>query len=62
VPAEAVIIDNEKVAVSSSEVSNPVAARFAWGSGDTSNLFNLANLPSSSFRTDDWPGDTINNK
>ena len=61
VPAKA-MIDGDKIVVSSSEVKNPVAVRFAWGSGDESNLYNLANLSASSFRTDDWPGDTINNK
>lgn len=57
VPAVA-LIDGNTVIVSSSEVENPVAVRFAWGSADESNLFNLANLPSSSFRTDSWPGET----
>jgi len=61
VPAEATI-DGDSIIVSSGEVKNPVAVRFAWGSGDESNLYNLANLSASSFRTDDWPGDTINNK
>ena len=57
VPAQA-CIDGNKIIVFSSEVKNPVAVRYAWGSADESNLFNLANLPSSSFRTDDWPGVT----
>jgi sialate O-acetylesterase len=57
VPAKAVI-DGNTVIVSSSKVENPVAVRFAWGSADASNLYNTAGLPSSSFRTDDWPGDT----
>jgi sialate O-acetylesterase len=61
VPAEA-LIDGNRIIVSSSEIKNPVAVRFAWNSYDESNLFNIANLSSSSFRTDNWPGDTIDNK
>ena len=44
------------------EVKIPIAIRFAWRNGALPNLFNSAGLPASSFRTDGWPGVTINNK
>ena len=54
VPAKAVI-DGGSIVVGSDEVKEPVAVRFAWGSGDMPNLSNRDGLPASSFRTDDWP-------
>ena len=45
--------------ISSSEVKNPVAVRYAWGTNpDDANLYNSADLPASSFRTDHWKGIT----
>lgn len=62
VPAEAEIIGT-KVVVSSSKVSKPVAVRYAWRNNpEDANLFNKEGLPASSFRTDEWPGITANNK
>ena len=61
VEAEAVI-DGNTVVVSSDKVKHPVAVRFAWSNTDESNLFNKVGLPSSLFRTDDWPGVTIDKK
>ena len=60
-PAQAVI-DKNTVVVSSSEVKKPVAVRFAWSNTAEPNLFNKEGLPASSFRTDDWPAKTLNNK
>lgn len=51
-------IDGDMVVVSSSEVANPVAVRYAWGDSPRCNLFNKDGLPASPFRTDDWPGIT----
>lgn len=52
--AEAVIKGN-KVIVSSPEVPNPVAVRYAWaGNPEEANLRNKEGLPASPFRTDDW--------
>ena len=48
-------IEGDVIIVSSDSVADPVAVRFAWGSGDTPNLSNKDGLPVSSFRTDDWP-------
>jgi sialate O-acetylesterase len=51
-------IEGDTVIVSSSEVPNPVAARYAWQSNPPATLYNGAGLPAVPFRTDDWPGVT----
>jgi sialate O-acetylesterase len=51
-------IVGDKVIVSSPEISNPVAVRYAWADNPECNLYNKAGLPASPFRTDDWPGTT----
>ncbi|KLU02025.1 Sialic acid-specific 9-O-acetylesterase [Rhodopirellula islandica] len=48
-------IDGDTIVGHSDAVTEPVAVRYAWGSGDTPNLSNQDGLPASSFRTDDWP-------
>ena len=52
-PANA-IIDKNTILVSSDEVKNPVAVRFAFENTDEPNLFNKEGLPASTFRTDKW--------
>jgi sialate O-acetylesterase len=52
-PAQA-IISGTKVIVTSSDVTNPVAVRYAWANNPICNLYNGVNLPASPFRTDDW--------
>ena len=52
-PAQAVISGN-KVIVSSSDVTNPIAVRYAWANNPVCNLYNGAKLPASPFRTDNW--------
>jgi sialate O-acetylesterase len=42
--------------VSSSEVPNPVAARYAWQANPKATLFNGAGLPAIPFQTDDGGG------
>lgn len=57
-------IDGSTVVVSSQEVQMPVAVRYAWGKNPVGNLLNSSGLPAIPFRTDDWPGlsiDTRNN-
>jgi sialate O-acetylesterase len=41
--------------VSSAEVAQPVAVRYAWKDWPDYSLANGAGLPASPFRTDDWP-------
>ncbi|MFA5046029.1 MAG: sialate O-acetylesterase [Paludibacter sp.] len=53
VVAKAVIRGN-KVLVSSEDVLNPVAVRFAWDEAAMPNLCNKEKLPASPFRTDSW--------
>jgi len=48
-------IEGETIVVSSSQVSRPVAVRYAWADNPACNLYNSAGLPASPFRTDDWP-------
>jgi sialate O-acetylesterase len=52
-------IDGDTVVVSSENVAQPVAVRYAWADNPVCNLYNKENLPASGFRTDDWPGVTI---
>lgn len=59
--ADAKIVGNT-VVVSSPQVPHPVAVRYAWHINPVCNLYNKAGLPASPFRTDDWPGITVNNK
>lgn len=50
-PAKATIV-RDTVEVSASEVSAPVAVRYAWANVPVGNLFNRAGLPASPFATD----------
>ena len=61
VPAVAKI-DGDAVVVSASGVAKPVAVRYAWLSSPECNLYNKADLPASPFRTDTWPGMTVDAK
>jgi sialate O-acetylesterase len=44
--------------VLSTEVADPVAARYAWQANPLATLYNGAGLPAVPFRTDDWPEST----
>ena len=55
-------IDGNTIVVSSPKVKAPVAVRYGWSSNPEVNLINSAGLPASPFRTDDWPGMTVNMK
>jgi sialate O-acetylesterase len=48
----------DKVEVSSKDVENPVAVRYAWADNPVCNLYNDVLLPVTPFRTDDWKGVT----
>jgi sialate O-acetylesterase len=58
--AEAKIVAPDKVNVRSDAVSEPVAVRYAWADNPVCNLYNDVALPVTPFRTDDWPGVTVN--
>ena len=55
-------IEGDTIVVSLPEVSEPVAARYAWQSFPKATLYNGAGLPAVPFRTDDWPGITERSK
>jgi sialate O-acetylesterase len=54
-PAQAVINRDKTVSVWSEKVPKPVAVRYAFGDCIEGTLFDIAGLPASPFRTDDWP-------
>ena len=56
------VIEGGRVIVSSPEVPNPVAVRYAWANDPKCNLVGWPDLPVCPFRTDMWPGVTIDNK
>jgi sialate O-acetylesterase len=56
-------IMGDKVVVSTEQVKNPVAVRYAWSDAPTdANLYNSAGFPVAPFRTDNWRGITEANK
>lgn len=55
-------IDGDTVVVGSDEVSHLVAVRYGWADSPVCNLYNKEGLPASPFRTDDWPGVTVDEK
>ena len=55
-------IEGDTVVVSSPDVPEPVAVRYAWRDSPDCSLFNKDGLPASPFRTDDWPGATFSNR
>jgi sialate O-acetylesterase len=59
--ADAKIVAKNKVRVSSASVPHPVAVRYAWANNPVANLQDRNGLPVTPFRTDDWPGITVNN-
>ena len=53
--ADAEIISDDTVKITSDNVSEPVAVRYAWAANpEGANLVNSEGLPASVFRTDDW--------
>jgi sialate O-acetylesterase len=60
--AEAKILPDGKIEVSSSNVEQPASVRYAWADNPICNLYSLDDLPLTPFRTDDWPGVTADAK
>ncbi len=57
------MIDGNDVIVWSDKVTRPAAVRYAWKDNpEECNLYNRAGLPANPFRTDDWPGVTVNER
>ena len=53
--ANATIVGNDKVDVSSPSVPKPVAVRYAWADNPVCNLYSKDGLPVTPFRSDDFP-------
>ncbi|HWV75664.1 MAG TPA: sialate O-acetylesterase [Pseudosphingobacterium sp.] len=47
-------ISGDIIAVSSPQVKEPIAVRYAWANNPDAELFNAEGLPAAPFRTDDW--------
>jgi sialate O-acetylesterase len=60
--AQAKILKDGRIEVSSPQVSDPASVRYGWAENPVLNMFNNASLPLTPFRTDDWPGITIDAK
>lgn len=60
--ADAKILKDGRIEVASSEVSDPVAVRYGWAQNPVVNMFDDRGLPLTPFRTDDWPGVTVDAK
>jgi sialate O-acetylesterase len=56
------LIGTEKIEVSSDKVSDPESVRYAWADNPVCNVYSKEGLPLTPFRTDDWPGVTVNVK
>ena len=61
VPATARILSKNQIEVAADSVAKPVAVRFAWADNPVANVQSAEGLPATPFRTDDWPGVTVNN-
>lgn len=61
VHANAKIVDADTVEVFHPNVKNPIAVRYAWADNPVANVQNKEGLPLTPFRTDHFPGVTINN-
>lgn len=55
-------IKGNTVVISSPQVSKAVAVRYGWADNPECNLYSGTGLPASPFRTDTWPGLTVNNE
>ncbi len=56
--ADAKIVGLDKIEVSSKDVKEPVAVRYAWADNPVCNVYSVSLLPLTPFRTDDWKGVT----
>jgi sialate O-acetylesterase len=55
-------VEGNDIVVASKEIKKPVAVRYGWADNPVANLYNKAGFPASPFRTDSWPGVTIDKK
>ncbi len=57
--ANAKITGDDTVEVSHPDVAEPIAVRYNWADNPQGNLYSEAYLPAYPFRSDDWPGITV---
>lgn len=57
--AQAKVLKDGRIEVRSEQVADPVAVRYGWADNPVVNMFNNAGLPLTPFRTDNWPGITV---
>lgn len=62
VNADAKITGKDTIEVSSDQVSDPVAVRYAWADNPVCNVQSREGLPMTPFRSDDWKGVTADVK
>lgn len=55
-------IEGDIVVVETDAVSGPIAVRYGWANNPECNLYNSEGLPAVPFRTDTWPGNTLNRR
>jgi sialate O-acetylesterase len=60
--ASAKILSDGRIEVWSDKVSEPASVRYGWADNPVVNMYSSAGLPLTPFRTDDWPGLTIDAK
>lgn len=58
---QARIVDKNTIEVWSDAIDKPASIRYAWDDNPECNLFSRDGLPATPFRTDDWPGITVDN-
>lgn len=56
------ILPDGRIEVSSDKVTEPASVRYGWADNPVVNMYSTAGLPLTPFRTDDWPGVTIDAK
>jgi sialate O-acetylesterase len=61
VNAKATLMKDGRIEVSADSVEKPASVRYGWADNPICNLYSKDDLPLTPFRTDEWPGVTVNN-
>jgi sialate O-acetylesterase len=62
VPAQAKLRPDGRIEVWSDSIAEPVAVRYAWADNPVCNMYSAPGLPLTPFRTDNFPGVTVDAK
>ena len=54
--------DGKTISVWSEKVAAPIAVRYGWADNPVCNVYSREGLPLTPFRTDDWPGVTVDSR